>query len=225
MEKACPRRCIHNETRRVFYSYPDGLRPAVAVHVTQGAQCTPIPSIKRSPSQLSPIGDIPQYRPLCPPAPPPPSPPTFNGGAAFTRGAVCGLALTCPPCARRCNPPPSAAPLLFPLWRLLHLAPASHGADQADGAEVDWRKGSGFSGQGCRQAGDQGQGRWQGRSQAPLPAWNGLPAGHPPAPALGGAAHQQAPLSASRARSRTRAHQRTALSSVGCSVPTGDGGG
>jgi len=111
-----------------------------------------------------------------------------------------------PPPLPRLNSLPPASPLLCHLWRLLHLHRASHGADEADGAAVHWRQGPSFSGSGCRQAGDQVPGRWQGRSQAPLPAWNGRPAGHPQNTAVRGAAHQQAPLPAPGARFFAQKH-------------------
>jgi len=156
---------------------------------------------------------------------PPPAPPTSNCGAARTHPADCGLGLTGPPRAPRRNLTPAGAPPRSHLWRIQHLLPIRYGPDQADGAAVHWRQGATFSGAGCRQAGDHGQGRWQGRCHAPLPALHGRPAGHPQVQALWGAAHQQAPLPASCARKRTRLHQRTALSSVGCSGPSVGGGG
>ena len=83
----------------------------MAIHATQGEQCTPIISIKRSPSQLSTNVDILQKRPSCSPRSPPPTPITSNGGAACTCRAACGLGLTCPPRVPHRNPPP-LAPLL-----------------------------------------------------------------------------------------------------------------
>ena len=125
------------------------------MNATQGAQCTPILSKKRSPSQLSPLGDIPQYCPSCSPPSPPSAPPTSNGGAACSRRADCGVGLTCPPRAPGRNTRPPGDPPLSHLWRIIHFPPVRHGPDKENGAAVHWRQGAAFSGAGSRQTGDK----------------------------------------------------------------------
>jgi len=76
------------------------------VLATQGVQCTQILRIKRSASQLSPLGDIPPYHTSCSTPCPPSALPASNGGAACSRRVDCALGLTCPPRAPRRTPAP-----------------------------------------------------------------------------------------------------------------------